>query len=66
MWWHALRLRGFLWRGCQPRTALSRASCHDAAEEVAWSVANLGRLWLGVVLRALGGTAAGFNFALEL
>jgi hypothetical protein len=44
------------------------ATCHYASKQVAWAVANLGRLRRGraVVLRALAGSATRLELALEL
>lgn len=67
--WHARRLGGLLWRRGQAWAALGSAARHDAAEEVAGAVANLGRLGLrraGVVLGTLAGPAAGLELALQL
>jgi len=61
---HALRLLRLLWRRRQSGTALSGATCHDATEQVAGSMANLGWLRLGRAM--LAGAATGLQFALEL
>jgi hypothetical protein len=65
---HALGRVGVLGRGSESGAALVGATGHDAAEEVAGAVANLGGLGLGgaVVVGALAGAAALFEFALEL
>jgi hypothetical protein len=65
---HALWLLRLLWRGRQSRAALGRTASHDATEEVAGPMADLRWLRLGgaVVLRALAGTTARLDFALEL
>jgi hypothetical protein len=63
-----MALRRLLWRRRQSRATLSSTTCHYAAEQVARSVTDLGRLRLrwAVVLRVLAGAAAGFKFALQL
>lgn len=67
MWWHTLGLLRLLWRRRQPWTTLCSASGHDAAKQVAGSMADLRGLRLGgAVLRVLAGTAAGLDLALEL
>ena len=59
---------GVLGRRSQSRAALAGAACHYATEEVARSVADLGRLWLrwAVVVRVCAGAATLLKFALEL
>lgn len=66
LWWHAMSLWWFLWRRCQSRATLGSATRHDAAKEVAGSMANLWwlRLRRAVVLRVLAGSAASLNFTL--
>jgi hypothetical protein len=77
--WRALRSTSQVWRHALRRIAVLRgrgkagaalvgAASHYAAEEVARSMADLGRLRLrgAVVVRALAGAAALLDFALEL
>lgn len=68
LWGHAMGRVGVLRRGSQPRSALVGAARHYTTKEVAWPVANLGRLRLrwAVVVGALAGAAALLKFALEL
>jgi hypothetical protein len=68
LWRHAVRRIAVLRRRSESRSTLVGAACHYAAEEIAGSVTNLGRLRLrgAVVVRALAGTTALLKFALEL
>lgn len=64
--WHSMSLRWFLWRRSQSRATLGSTTRHDAAKEIAGSMANLWRLWLrgAMVLRVLAGSAASLDFTL--
>jgi hypothetical protein len=68
LWRHPVRRIAVLRRRSESRTTLVGAASHYAAEEIAGSVANLGRLRLrgAVVVRALAGATALLKFALEL
>lgn len=63
-----MTLRRLLWRRGQARATLGSAACHYTTEQVARTVADLGRLRLRgtVVLRVLAGTAAGLELAFQL
>ena len=65
---HAMGRIAVLRRRGKAGAALVGAASHYAAEEVAGSMADLGRLWLrgAVVVRALAGAAALLDLALEL
>jgi hypothetical protein len=67
LWRHAVALGWLLGRRCQSRTTLGSTASHDAAKQIAGSMADLRRLRLrgAVVLRVLAG-AASFEFALQL
>jgi hypothetical protein len=77
--WRALRSTSQVWRHALRRIAVLRgrgkagaalvgAASHYTAKEIARSMADLGRLRLrgAVVVRALAGSAALLDFALEL
>lgn len=68
LWRHAVGRIAVLRRRSESRPTLIGAARHYATEEIAGSMANLGRLGLRgtVVVRALAGATALLQFALEL
>lgn len=63
----ALCLRRFLWWRREARATLTTSAGHDATEKVAWTVTNIGRLWLCMLRSRVlcHGSTARVEFSLE-